>query len=148
MKRAIVWIVGGASVAAIMAGVVAARAGWKYTFDQVTIDLTNNTAQGQVGAVRNNSDNTSWIGCNDESSTSGGNVSYEKVTCFAQDASGTLVSCWQGQTTAPSSQWIPSLVSAAKSLNGDSYLQFNWDSNGHCTYIRVENISYHAPKVL
>jgi hypothetical protein len=132
-----------AAVAALLGGVVVARAGLKYSGDQVTIDLTNRIAAGQVGAVRSNADGTSFIGCQTEGWDGTFAAGYRKITCHARDASGTWVSCWNGggQSGAPNAA-----VFVAEQVKGDVYLAFGWDTVGHCTYVRVENYSHMMPK--
>jgi hypothetical protein len=140
MKR----IVAIAAVAALLGSVVVARAGYKYANDQVSIDLTYRVAGGQVGAVRNNGDGISFIGCQTEGwDSSAFAAGYRKITCSAKDANGTWVSCWNGggQSGAPSS-----IVTVAEQAKGDAYLAFGWDAAGYCTYIRVENYSHFVPK--
>jgi hypothetical protein len=134
-----------AVVAAVLGSVAAARAGYKYWNDQVTVDIPNRIAGGQVGAVRNNNDSTSYIGCQTEGwdSSSGFAAGYRKIVCQARDANGTYASCWNGggQSGAPSA-----IVTVSEEVKGDAYVVFAWDASGMCSYVRVENYSQHAAK--
>jgi hypothetical protein len=133
-----------AAVAALLGSVVVARAGYKYANDQVTVDLTNHIAGGQVGAVRNNADGTSFIGCQSEGWESPDKAAnYRKIFCSARNANGTYASCWNGGGQSGANG---SIVTLAEQAKGDAYLVFAWDTNGMCNYIRVENYSQHMPK--
>ncbi len=158
-NRKLVWAVAAASTLAVLGGVAVARAGWKYTTNTVTIDLTNHTAYGQLGAVRNSPDNTASIGCYHEGWDYGTNTSREQVRCYATNAAGQTVSCVDAYNTSSLPQtlpggagyntWLPATITTSYALNGDSYVTFSWDPTyGYCSYIRVENMSWHAPKQL
>jgi hypothetical protein len=139
MKRVYVGVCLGLAVLGVG---VAAKAGWRWNNYSVTVDTTNRTASGQVGGVRDNSDNVSYIGCTVE-----GWIDLDgkkKLTCQAKDSAGRTASCyvfsWKNTGLAA--------VDIAQAMNGDSYLSFSWDSKGLCQYVAVENYSWHAPKVL
>jgi hypothetical protein len=75
-----------------------------------------------------------YIGCRISTSSSGTGAT---VYCAAQDANGVKGQC------SSSSQNFVQLMST---LHSDSILSFNWDANGVCTVMSVENWSSNAPK--
>ena len=118
-----------------VAGLVTASAAWAGLRGGtlVTLDMANRRAYGSLGNARNSTDINQYIGCK----TTASNTGAEDATCWAQNAAGTYVTC---RTTAPR------LVDIARSLNGDSYLEFAWDAASQCTWMIVENDSWYAPK--
>jgi hypothetical protein len=122
-----------------------AKAGTRYWDFRVSIDLTNRSAAGQMGGVRDNGDDISFIGCH---TWGNNNSSYLQMVCQARDANGTYVSCW---SAANNSWWgtsqYPAVLDQVRTIKGDSGIVFNWDANGNCTYLSVEQYSFHAPKV-
>lgn len=106
----------------------AALAGFK-TGQSVVISDSGQFANGDLGYVRNTPDSTEYIGCYNWSNT--------QAYCFARDANGNSRSC---------STTFADFVAVARSLNGDSYLYFQWDSNGQCVFVEVGTGSFTAPK--
>jgi hypothetical protein len=122
-----------------------AKAGWRYTNYAVTVDLTNKSASGQMGGSRDNPDDTSYIGCHTWGVNSG---SYVNMRCQARDAYGNYATCWSG---ANNSWWgttsYPAVLDLARTISGDPVIWFQWDSNGNCTFLQVEQYSWNAPKL-
>ncbi len=116
-------------------GAITATAAWAGAKGgpYVNIDLANRRASGSLGGARNSIDAVQFLGCVTTGNTNGA----QTATCWAQNAAGTYISCL---TTSPV------LIDMARSLNGDSVLQFHWDATGQCTYLYIENDSYYAPK--
>ena len=106
-----------------------ALAGIKST-EQVIIQDTGPKpfAAGDLGYARNTADQVQYIGCT-SSPTFG--------ICYAVNAAGLSKSC---------STTDPTLMALIRSLNGDSYLFFNWNTDGTCRLINVSNNSKFAPK--
>jgi len=99
----------------------------------VTIDDSAMVASGMLGAARNSSDTTQFIGCktvSDASSSFG--------TCTALDSTRLFRSC----TTSNAN-----MIAAMRAIVGDSYIIFNWNSSGACTAVSVLNESDVDPKV-
>jgi hypothetical protein len=128
MKKSAILTLCAVSAIAATAAWAGARGGM-----EVSIDLANRRAYGSLGNVRNSVDVSQYIGC----STNANNAGTQSANCYARNSANTFVSC---QTSTPA------LVDIARSLNGDSLLQFYWDATGQCTYIYLENDSYYAPK--
>ena len=111
-----------------------AQAGYKDSLS-VVIDKTNKTAQGYIGTVRNSADNVQLLGC---SITVNPSTSFPfTVSCVATDTGGQTVGCYTHNDD---------LAHMVAGLNGDSHLQFWWDSSGSCTQIMISTYSNHEPK--
>lgn len=124
-------ILGFVGAAAIVTFGATAFAGFRSTY-VVHVDMTYREAWGSLGATRGTGDNNAMLGCSLNSNGS--------VCCFAADTLGNnYPECCVSSPT-------PSMQQAVASLNGDSYLSFNWDTNWSCTYIIVENSSQFMPK--
>jgi hypothetical protein len=122
-----------ASAAMILLGSAGVLAGTKTSFP-VFVDDVAMTAAGSLGSTRNTADTSSLLGCEVESDNSGnGSFGF----CSARNAAGTIGVC---------STSSPELVAAMRSLNGDSFLEFEWDANGNCTFIEIDNGADLAPK--
>jgi hypothetical protein len=115
----------------------AAWAGQKYTSNYLTLDRTQRYARGPLGGVRNNDHPLESIGCYVGTLSAFPSDSIA-AWCYAKDATNYGVLC----STSNSS-----LIQAARSINGDSFLEFSWDTSGHCNWIWVENLSDYEPKV-
>ncbi|RKG82053.1 hypothetical protein D7W79_03730 [Corallococcus exercitus] len=98
----------------------------------VSITLSTRTAMGSLGAARASADTKQYIGVATTTYAGG-----DAVTVFAQDASGTYVSCYS---------YRPAFVAAARALASDSFLYFTWDAFGECTDITIETVSKYDPK--
>jgi hypothetical protein len=109
-----------------------ALAGFK-TNIPVVIDLELRNAQGALGTARNTTDALQYIGC-----TITTDDGWSLTECVARDAAGVTVSCINGVNTG--------MRDAALSINGDSFIYFQWDAIGQCTQLVVRNNSWHAPK--
>ncbi|PTL75515.1 hypothetical protein [Vitiosangium sp. GDMCC 1.1324] len=123
----------GCAVAAILAG-SAAWAGSKYGYP-VFIDLTQKKAYGTLGAARNSTDAVQLISCDAHAYKDG----TRRMSCSAKNTSGTYVYC---------TSTVAGLVDSARSISGDSFIYFEWDTNGECTYLGVGHSSEYAPKQL
>ena len=109
-----------------------ALAGFKYTLT-VGISDTSKTAYGVTGSVRNSSDVNQSIGCT--VSTFAG--AAPSATCSAVNSANTSRSC----TT-----YDAQIVDVAKSITGDSYIRFYWNTSGECTQLTVAHYSHYEPK--
>jgi hypothetical protein len=121
------------AVAAAMLAATAAWAGAKGIWE-VNIDTVSRRVYGSLGSARHSADNIQYIGCYATAYSSGS----EAVNCFAKNAAGTYVSC---------SSSVPQVINVARSLGDDGYLYFQYDAGGQCTYIGVENNSWHFPRI-
>jgi hypothetical protein len=123
----------GCAVAAVLAG-TAAWAGSRYAYP-VYIDLTQKKAYGTLGAARNSSDAVQFISCDVHAYGDG----TKNMSCAAKNTAGTYVYC---------TSTVAALVETARSLAGDSFVYFQWDASGACTYLGVGHSSEYAPKQL
>jgi hypothetical protein len=114
-----------------------AAAGYKTTA-AVDINTTARWAHGSIGSARNSSSGLEYIGCSTYYSTLGGSLS---TFCQARMAGSSppIGTCTTTNST---------LVEQGRSINGDSYIEFEWDASGQCTSIMVDNFSNYAPKSL
>lgn len=120
-------------VAAALALATAAVAGTRYG-SVVIVDTTLRYAYGAMGSARSSLDANQYLGCQVYVPTG---ATAARVTCFARNAAGTPGSCTSTN---------PAAVAAAQSINPDSYVWFQWDTSGNCTYLNVRACSYDAPK--
>ena len=110
-----------------------AAAGEKWA-SNVYISTSQRYAYGSLGTARNSSSNIENIGCSIW--TAG---TYDEVTCTAK-MSGS------GTASASCSTFDQDIAEAARAINGDSWLEFDWDANGECTELFVSQASRLAPK--
>ncbi|QRO01121.1 hypothetical protein JRI60_19825 [Archangium violaceum] len=122
----------GCVVASLFAGTVA-WAGSRYAYP-VFIDVPGRTAYGTLGAARNSNDNVQFISCDTHAYSDGS----KNMSCAAKTTAGTYVYCTSS---------VAGLVDAAQSISGDSFIYFEWNTSGACTYLGVGNSSEYAPKL-
>ncbi len=116
----------------VLATTGTALAGARYS-RPVQVNPTNRYASGSLGSTRNSGDTTSYLICE----TYLGAGQALGANCIARDASGRFGSC---NTTDPG------MVQAIMSIQGDSFVWFNWDVNSRCAYVSVQNGSSEEPK--
>jgi hypothetical protein len=121
-----------AAVLVVAAAAPAAWAGYKQV-NTVYVDTTNRSGEGALGSVRNSADTTQLVGCWISASNTGSLTGY----CYARNASGVSGNC----TTSS-----PELISQIRTISGDTYIRFYWDTAGTCTSIFVSNFSSFEPK--
>src|SRR5262245_42780705 len=110
-----------------------ASAGFKQPWD-VTIDAVNRTAMGALGTARNSADTKQALGCGVHYDAVNGK---NNVNCNAADAAGNTAQCATQQAE---------LIQIALGINGDSFLEFDWDRSGTCTNIQVLNSWIYSTK--
>lgn len=100
----------------------------------VNINDTYRFAVGTMSDARGSADSQQWIGCY----TNAYPGSYASATCYATNATGTSRSCSTSDAN---------LIQAIRSLTSESYLYFQWksDGSGQCDYVFVENSSRWKP---
>jgi hypothetical protein len=130
-KTTIAITIATATVGGLLA-VRPAHAGYRGTY-AVTINLTSHVASGSLGSARNSADALEYIGC-----AIYGYPGSISAQCAAYDANANYAYCTASD---------PALVEAARSVSGDSWLQFQWDqTTQECTGIVVRNQSSFEPK--
>lgn len=112
---------------ALIASVGAAFAG-AGSRPEVYVDARGRHADGSLVAARGSSDSMQSIGCLTYSSNRG--------VCVARDSAGNSGACYSIN---------PDTVQAMRSLDSDSYLYFDWDENGVCTFLFVQKSSIYRP---
>ncbi len=90
-------------------------------------------AYGTLGSARNSADALQYIGCQVSAWASSG----MSMLCWARDAGGATAICSSSDAK---------LVQVALGAGGDSFVHFEWDANGSCTYLNVRAVSYYEPK--
>jgi hypothetical protein len=110
-----------------------ASAGYRYVV-ALKVDPVARKVKGSLSDTRNTADNVQYIGCN----VGVGIGSYSpSIYCVAQDANRVVGSCSTSEQV---------FVQVLSMLQPDSILSFEWNANGVCTSISVENYSSNAPK--
>lgn len=126
-------------IATVMVLGTAAWAGAK-SGSNVTISFSggNGTASGAMGYVRNSADTVQYIGCTLITSATASSFEVTRtVSCSARNSSNVVVSCVSTDG---------SLIDSVQALNSDSYITFQWNVDGRCTYLRAGTYSQYAPK--
>lgn len=98
----------------------------------VVVNQTARIASGALGSARNSQDNLQFIGCSVIDSTGGA-----FVTCSARDSLGRSASCRSTDVGK---------VSVASSISSDSWVYFQYDALGNCTYLLVSTSSQYPSK--
>ncbi len=98
----------------------------------VVISTASRTLWGSFGSARNSADSVQYIQLAVQAGPSG-----EVAWVFARDASGVSASCFTSSAA---------LVSTAKAVTSDAYIQATWDTGGQCTNLEVRTTSIHPPK--
>ncbi|MGN6152258.1 MAG: hypothetical protein ACTHOH_09660 [Lysobacteraceae bacterium] len=105
------------------AAIAGARVG-PYT---VTINDASRIAYGAFADARASADTQQWIGCN---------YNAAAAFCTATNAAGISRSC--STTNA-------ALIDAIHGISSESYVYFQWNTDGTCSYVLVENSSRFKP---
>jgi hypothetical protein len=103
-----------------------ASAGPRWTF-QATVSDASRHAYGTMTDARGSSDNQQAIGCY-HNATNGG--------CYATNSSGLSRTC---------STSNPSLLNVIRAIGPESYIYFQWNTDGTCNYVLIENSSRFKP---
>lgn len=101
--------------------------------EPVVVNLVNREASGSIGSARNSGDSVQYIGCAIEADPS----TDPMVACFAADAADTRVLCTSSS---------PRIVAAVQAISSLSFLDFQWDSNGNCTFVYLDSASFNPPR--
>ncbi len=122
-----------AAATLLLAGTAVAGSKW---YVPVYIYSSNGIPRGAYGALssaRNSPDSLQYIGCSVSTWPTYGTSVY----CWARDASGVSLGCSSSDSK---------LVQVALGASGDSYVQFEADAGGVCTFLNTRAMSYHEPK--
>lgn len=119
-------------MALVLGMISAAGAAWAGFHGSSEVYVGSGFAVGALGSARNSADGTQYIGC----ATYGSAGSTRSMQCYANDSAGHYGSCSSSDAT---------LVATAGTLSSNSYVTFNWNSSGTCTYLYVVTNSYFPP---
>jgi hypothetical protein len=122
-------VIGLTCTLATVASVAIAGASWGY---QVGINDTYKYAVGSFAATRNSTDTLQYIGCYHNAYTSG--ASY--ANCYAVNAAGVGRTCYTVNTN---------MVEAIRSISDESYIYFQWNTDGTCSYVLIDKGSRFRP---
>jgi hypothetical protein len=114
---------------ATVAGVAMAGATLGY---QVGINDTYKFAVGAIATTRNTPDSVQYIGCYHNAYTSG--ASY--ANCYAVNAAGVSRTCYTVNVN---------MVEAIRSISDESYIYFQWNTDGTCSYVLIDKGSRFRP---
>ncbi|MBX3713865.1 MAG: hypothetical protein KF800_18040 [Lysobacter sp.] len=109
---------------AIAAPIVSAGARWTYP---VTLNDTSRYAVGTMTDTRGSADSQQAIGCYHNAGTAG---------CYATTAAGVTRTCTTNNA---------GLLTVIRSISAESYIYFQWNTDGTCSYVLVENSSRFKP---
>jgi hypothetical protein len=113
----------------------AAQAGFgPFIEDVLVVDLGGGitAVEGSLVGVRFTEDDTQQIGC----SVAGGAGGSPSVRCAGRDINEDTYSCFS---------FDPTLIEAGKSISPYSFLYFEYDESGECTFLLVSVRSHHIP---
>jgi len=125
-----------AFAAFVMMGSEIAVAGMRFPAEVVVFNRGDGSgiAEGSLGSARNSTDTNQYIGCSVATRKNLGT----SVTCIARDSAGNEVLCSSNDAD---------MIATARSLDTDSNLHFDVDTNGACITLIVEKYSYYEPKI-
>lgn len=103
-----------------------AAAGQRFVYP-VNINDASRFANGAIADARGSADAQQSIGCY---------LNQYTASCFASTAAGLSRSCSTGNAA---------LIEVARSIGPESYIYFQWNPDGTCNYILVENGSRFKP---
>ncbi len=118
------FMVKSALLVALLASTASVSAGYRGVI-QVYIDDTYRYAMGNMVDARGSADGVQQVSCVLTSTGLGG--------CQAANTSGGYRSCY---TTNPD------LVNTIRSIGDDSHIYFQWNPDGSCNYIQIQNSSW------
>jgi hypothetical protein len=119
-------LVGTAVVAALLSTATIAMAGSRWVY-QVGINDTSRFAVGTTTDARGSADSVQVIGCYHNSGF---------ASCYATNNAGLSRSC----TTSNAA-----LIDVIRSISSESYIYFQWNTDGTCSYVFVDNGSRWKP---
>lgn len=115
-----------AAAAALMSIAFVAFAGSRAVY-QANINDAQRWANGTMTDARGSADNNQLIGCYHNASFAG---------CYVTNAAGLGRSC----TTSN-----PALIDVIRTIGPESYIYFQWNTDGTCNYVLIENSSRFKP---
>jgi hypothetical protein len=119
-------------VAGLLGIAATAHAGAKLNAP-VFVNSLSRFASGDLGTARNSADTSQSIECYTDVQTGFPTTGV----CIALDSTSHVGVC---VTQAAN------LVDQIRSVAGDAYITFRWDTNSNCTQILVDHTSYSQPK--
>jgi hypothetical protein len=120
-------MMGMIAIAAAAAG-TQALAGAQWGPSLVWITDAYSQANGNLTDVRRTADRTQYIGCQ----VYGGPGGYKYAACIAADSTGKTRTC---------SSTAPELIAVASQVDAGTYVVFNWDASGQCSFLQASHYS-------
>jgi hypothetical protein len=120
------FIVSALCVAGALCAASAAMAGY---YQNSLVTVWGGGFQGNVSAARYSADGNQYIGCTTMGSTSGA----PWMSCFATDANNNHTGCITSNAN---------LIEVASRLNSSSFLWVEYDSQGYCSNMDVQDASW------
>ena len=114
------------ALAALVSSAFAASAGSRAVY-QAYFNDAQRWANGTMTDARGSADNNQLIGCYHNASFAG---------CYVTNAAG------QGRTCTTTN---PALIDVIREIGPESYIYFQWNADGTCNYVLVENSSRFKP---
>lgn len=117
-------VLAAALACALAAPFAHAGARWVY---QVWISDASRYAVGTMTDARGSADGNQAIGC------------YHNTTngaCYATNAAGLSRTCTTNN---------PALLNVIRTISAESYIYFQWNTDGTCSYVLIENSSRFKP---
>lgn len=138
--RVSAWLVGIVAGVASLVPVAAPRAGDTVS-EPVYTSTYYRTARGNVGDARRAAGSTTYIGCYSEVDVLAQDI---EVGCSAKRSRRAPVSC--SLRLSEDEARVRSFLFALNAMSPSAYIEFEWDSSGRCTTLRVASDSRYAPK--
>ncbi|HTJ42426.1 MAG TPA: hypothetical protein VL463_10050 [Kofleriaceae bacterium] len=120
----------GLALSLVTLAAIPAYAGSKVSY---RVNVTTAWAEGTLSAVRAAPDSMQQIECQVTAFPGYAPGGY----CFARDAAGTTRSCWTSD---------PGMIATIESIQGDSYVFFQFNTTSTCTALTVRQSSANEPK--
>ena len=129
-------VVAAALLAAVTTTAGVAHAGFKSFYAATVVKNADGSgrAYGSMGTARNSANNVEYVICY----TQGWATGTAHGTCLVRNSASEVAMC---------SATSDSQLNAIRSASTDSYVYFDFDTTGACTYLYVANGSSHEPKV-
>ncbi len=118
-------IFGAALVIGLIGAAGSALAGQRWNYP-VSINETSRYAVGAMADVRGTSDYNQAIGCWNNAGPT------PAAGCLAINSAGLTKSCFTYNTT---------VIDAIRTVSTDSYIYFQWNTDGTCAYVYIDNNS-------
>jgi|SRR5215217_1718137 len=132
-KRIMKW---AGVTAAVLIGATAWAGAKSASNVAVAVGGSGGTAWGSLAGARNSPDANQYIGCSVYGYVTGGGT--PRVVCTANTVAGAYGTCSSTDSV---------ILETARNIGDESFIEFQWNPSGQCTYLRVTKFSYYEPKL-